>query len=123
VIERAKVKELLKVHAKEVYEAAEDKSVLVFDSPMKRDIFTQYEEVKVIVSQDEQKTKWVAVTVPAEEGTFVSRVYFPEAWAGLRDEELAAASGIEGAIFCHKERFIFVAKSREEAETAARAAR
>jgi uncharacterized UPF0160 family protein len=123
VIERAKVKELLKVRAKEVYEAAEDKTVLVFDAPMKRDIFIQYEEVKVIVSQDEQKTKWVAVTVPADETTFASRVYFPEAWAGLLDEELAAVSGIKDAIFCHKERFIFVAKSREGAEAAAREAR
>jgi uncharacterized UPF0160 family protein len=117
------VKELLKVRAKEVYEAAEDKTVLVFDAPMKRDIFIQYEEVKVIVSQDEQKTKWVAVTVPADETTFASRVYFPEAWAGLLDEELAAVSGIKDAIFCHKERFIFVAKSREGAEAAAREAR
>lgn len=38
----------------------------------------------------------------------------PKEWAGLRDEELARASGIEGAIFCHKGRFISVWKTRED---------
>jgi len=32
----------------------------------------------------------------------------PEAWAGLRDEELKKVSGVKGAIFCHKGRFISI---------------
>lgn len=123
VIERARAKEVLKVKAREVYEASEDKTVLIFDAPMKRDVLMEYKDVNVIVTPDEQKTKWSAVAVPAEEGTFASRVYFPQSWAGLRDEELAEVSGIADAIFCHKERFIFVAKSREGAVKAAREAK
>jgi uncharacterized UPF0160 family protein len=43
------------------------------------------------------------------------RVPLPEAWAGLMDEELRKASGIAGAIFCHKGRFISVWKTKEDA--------
>lgn len=123
VIERAQVKEQLKEEAKRVYKDAEDKTVLVFDATMKRDIFIEYEGVLAIVSPDEEKTKWTAVTIPAGEATFDSKAYFPESWAGLRDEALAAVSGIPDALFCHKGRFLFVAKSREGAVQAARAVR
>lgn len=39
----------------------------------------------------------------------------PEAWAGLLEEELKKVSGIDGAIFCHKGRFISVWQTREDA--------
>lgn len=39
----------------------------------------------------------------------------PEKWAGLQDEALRKASGIEGAIFCHKGRFISIWKTKEDA--------
>jgi len=43
------------------------------------------------------------------------RVPLPQEWAGLRDEELAKVSGIPGAIFCHKGRFISVWQTKEDA--------
>lgn len=43
------------------------------------------------------------------------RVPLPQDWAGLRDEELAKISGIPGAIFCHKGRFISVWQTKEDA--------
>jgi uncharacterized UPF0160 family protein len=39
----------------------------------------------------------------------------PESWAGLHEEELRKASGIAGAIFCHKERFISIWETKEDA--------
>lgn len=39
----------------------------------------------------------------------------PEAWAGLMGDELKKVSGIEGAIFCHKGRFISVWETKEAA--------
>ena len=39
----------------------------------------------------------------------------PEAWAGLHAEELQKVSGIQGAIFCHKGRFISIWKTKEDA--------
>ncbi|PJD98310.1 MAG: hypothetical protein CK425_01115 [Parachlamydia sp.] len=46
------------------------------------------------------------------------RFPLPLEWAGLIDEELKKVSGIEGAIFCHKGRFISVWETREDALTA-----
>ncbi len=43
------------------------------------------------------------------------RVPLPEKWAGLMDEQLKKASGIEGAIFCHKGCFISVWETKEDA--------
>ena len=41
------------------------------------------------------------------------RLPLPEEWAGLRDEKLEEVSGIKGAVFCHKGRFISVWKTKE----------
>lgn len=46
------------------------------------------------------------------------RYPLPQEWAGLLDEELKKISGIPGAIFCHKGRFISVWETREDAEKA-----
>ena len=49
------------------------------------------------------------------------RVLFPVAWAGLRDSDLETASGIVGATFCHRARFLAGAKDREAAQAIAHA--
>lgn len=51
---------------------------------------------------------WRAIAIPPEEGSFAQKRSLPEPWAGLRDEELVAVSGVPGARFCHKNRFIAV---------------
>jgi len=50
----------------------------------------------------------------ADEG-FELRADLPAAWAGLTNGELEAASGVQGASFCHNGRFIAAAKTREAA--------
>ena len=39
----------------------------------------------------------------------------PQEWAGLLDEDLKRVSGIPGAVFCHKGRFISVWETKEDA--------
>lgn len=56
---------------------------------------------------------WQAVAIPPEEDRFDQKVSLPAAWAGLVDDALVAASGIPGARFCHKNRFIAVFESRD----------
>ncbi len=46
------------------------------------------------------------------------RKALPSAWAGLRDQELKKLSGIQGAIFCHKGRFISIWETKEDATKA-----
>lgn len=43
------------------------------------------------------------------------RCPLPKEWAGLSDVELRKATGIPGAIFCHKGRFISVWETRDDA--------
>lgn len=43
------------------------------------------------------------------------RFPLPQEWAGLLNEDLRKVSGIDGAIFCHKGRFISVWETREDA--------
>lgn len=52
---------------------------------------------------------------PSLEERMSVRQPLPESWAGLLEDELKKVSGIEGAIFCHKGRFISVWQNREDA--------
>lgn len=65
---------------------------------------------------------WMVDSMPPEPGSFAQRVPLPEAWAGLRDAELAAASGVEDAVFVHVRRFVGAARSRAGALDLARRA-
>ena len=57
---------------------------------------------------------WRAVAIPPELGSFAQKQPLPESWAGLRDSELAAETGVPGARFCHKNRFIAVWETKEQ---------
>jgi len=52
---------------------------------------------------------------PSYEEKIKVRHYLPKKWEGLLEEELQAVTGIEGAVFCHKGRFISVWKTKEDA--------
>ncbi len=56
---------------------------------------------------------WTLGCIRVGNDTFENRADLPEAWAGLTDDALEAASGVKGAKFCHNGRFIAVANSRE----------
>ncbi|KAL8895850.1 MAG: hypothetical protein Q9207_007988 [Kuettlingeria erythrocarpa] len=50
--------------------------------------------------------KWRVQAVPLNKESFESRKPLPEAWRGLRDEELSAKSGVPGCVFVHASGFI-----------------
>jgi uncharacterized UPF0160 family protein len=55
---------------------------------------------------------WGAQAVPRELGAFGNRLNFPEAWAGRSGADLAEASGVADAVFCHSAGFYCSARSR-----------
>ncbi len=65
---------------------------------------------------------WTCSAVPPARGSFDQRLPLPDAWGGLRDEELVAATGVPDATFCHPARFVCGAKSRDGAVALARIA-
>ena len=56
---------------------------------------------------------WSLTGIRKTETGFEQRADLPEAWAGLTDAALEAASGVKGARFCHNGRFIAVAATRD----------
>ncbi|KAF9569590.1 metal-dependent protein hydrolase [Agrocybe pediades] len=75
-----------------------------------------------VVYPDETAGNWRVQAVPVTPESFESRKALPEAWRGLRDEELSKASGIEGGIFIHASGFIGGNKTKEGALKIAQAA-
>jgi uncharacterized UPF0160 family protein len=60
-------------------------------------------------SEDES---WKVVAIPPSIGQFDQKRPLPESWAGKLAEELEAATGVKGSLFCHKNRFIAVFQTK-----------
>lgn len=121
IIVKQKTKLQMKEFVAEIYNASEDKSVLVFPEYVSTASLIEYEEVKVIVYPGTEND-WRAGVIPLKEDTFEARANFPADWGALEGEELSKVSGIDGANFCHKKLFLFGADSKEGAIAAAKRA-
>lgn len=67
----------------------------------------------IIMPTDEH---WKLRGIPPSLGEKMKvRVKMPKKWAGLMDDDLAQVSKIEGAVFCHKGRFISIWRTKEDA--------
>lgn len=59
-----------------------------------------------MIYADETAGNYRIQAVPVSSDSFESRKALPEAWRGLRDEELSKATSIDGGIFVHASGFI-----------------
>lgn len=90
--------------------------IIIFDqfAPWKEHLFELEadkaisEEAKPIyvLYPDETASNWRIQAIPISPDSFESRKALPEAWRGLRDENLSEVSGIDGGIFVHASGFI-----------------
>lgn len=62
--------------------------------------------------------RWKLVCIPPQPGSFANKRDLPADWAGLSDAELVSVTGIAGALFCHKNRFIAAFRTRDDVERA-----
>lgn len=67
----------------------------------------EHDEVLFVVFPE--KDQYVIQTVKERDGNI--RKNLPEAWAGRENKELAAITGIDGAVFCHSGRFLAIART------------
>lgn len=111
--------------AKELYEKATDKRIIVSDIGLSSKYFMEYEEVEMVIfpSHPDNGKGWMAIAVPLPEKDFEHKVLFPAAWGGLTGEVLVSASGIVDARFCHRNLFLAVFETKEAAIAAASLAR
>jgi uncharacterized UPF0160 family protein len=70
-------------------------------------------KVLFVISHNLNEQRYMLHTVPLSVESFEARADLPAAWAGLRDADLAAVTGVLDAGFCHNGRFIAAAKSYE----------
>lgn len=101
--------------AKKVYDAAADKRAILSDKyiPTRFAEFKAPEHVEPLVfAFPDLRGGWSAKVVPADGQSYDSRIKFPEEWRGKRDGDMAEASGVPDAIFCHLSGFLAVAKSK-----------
>ena len=99
---------------KDFYENSTDKRLVVLEKyyPWKSILVHLPEPLYIIYPNEIEKT-WHLRAVPLELDSFSNRKPLPESWAGERSENLAEISGVADSIFCHKNRHMAVAKSKE----------
>lgn len=68
-------------------------------------------KVLFVISYSLAEERHMIHTVPIAAESFDARADLPAAWAGLRDADLAAVTGVPDAAFCHNGLFIAAAKS------------
>ena len=79
--------------------------------PWTRVVVDEMPEVMFVIYPDSDGNQYQIKTVPLEAGSFDTRMDLPASWAGLRDQELAAVTGVEDSVFCHLNLFIGGARS------------
>lgn len=115
--DNANVAELFKAD----YERAEDKRIIELSQAYPWEgVSSEYSDVLYVVYPRQEN--WRVGAARKERYSFVNRKDLPAAWAGLRDVDLQAVTGVDDAVFCHNGRFLAVAKSREGALSLAKLA-
>ena len=106
-------------HDKIKEEMDKKNKVLIFDSPMPWiETFFELDGENhpglfiVMPAHNQWKLRGIP---PSYEKKMQVRVPMPKDWAGLSNEELKEKSGIGGAVFCHKGRFISIWETKEDA--------
>ena len=79
-------------------------------------------KILFVISHSLGEQRYLIHTVPVSTETFEARADLPAPWAGLRDADLAAVTGVPDATFCHNGRFIAAARSYEGIREMARQA-
>jgi uncharacterized UPF0160 family protein len=99
----------------DIYENTKDKRILVFDKNYHGgEILDQIKETLFVVHPRGDGSFGVKA-IRKDVSSFENKKDFPNAWAGLKGEELAKVTGVEDAIFCHRALFTATAKTKEGA--------
>ncbi len=95
------------------YQTASDKRIIILNNTYSwRDVLGKHPEPLFVIMNDGVQTTWAVSAVKKDGVSFQSRKLLPESWAGKTGSELAAATGVSDANFCHNGRFIIVANSK-----------
>ena len=115
-IKRATAREKAKKNIEKIYNQTKNKKIIVLDKDYPHeDILNEYSNVVFVVKPKGGRNRWLVEALRDDPLSFDVRKSFPLNWAGKNQEELSKLTGIEDALFCHRKRFVTVAKSQEGA--------
>ncbi|MDP2651197.1 MAG: MYG1 family protein [bacterium] len=100
---------------KKILDSTEDKGVIIFDKelPWPR-VLVPHPGVLFVVSP-RKEGDWGVRSVRVKLDGFEFKKLLPLEWAGKVGQELENATGVPGATFCHRGRFLIVVKDKEGA--------
>ena len=99
-----------------IYQNTEDKRIIILDQNYPFEyVLHNFPEPLFIIFPRKMDNSWGIKAVREDPKTFKNRKDFPKAWAGLRDAELQQITGVKDAVFCHRNLFLAVAKTKEGA--------
>lgn len=120
-LDRAIIKKISQFRSQDIVRRAQrllDGRVLYLQEggmPWTHVVVAEMPEVMFVIYPDSEGEQYQVKTVPVEIGSFLARLDLPKAWAGLRNQELAAVTGVHDSVFCHSNLFIGGARSMEGA--------
>jgi uncharacterized UPF0160 family protein len=92
---------------------AEERAYIIVpeDCKWQEHLFNSEGNESILYALFSKGKKSFAQAVPSAPGEYSNRKDFPQAWAGLMDDELNEAAGIADGIFCHQGAFLLATYS------------
>lgn len=103
---------------RKIYEASEDKRIIVMDRQYYRwrEVLMQTPDAVFGIYPRNDGVSWGVKGVPASAKTYGAvRKSFPAEWAAKQNEDLQRISGVPDAVFAHRGLFMCAAKTKEGA--------
>ena len=99
----------------EAYNKSMDKRVIVVESNRYPwgDVLSKFPEPLFAIYRSLSGDNWNMKCVRDDGASYVCRKYLPESWAGKANVELEKITGVLGAKFCHTNRFVAAATTKE----------
>lgn len=99
----------------DMYNKSPDKRLIVVENNRYpwQEILSKFPEPLFVVYYNVTGDTWSMKAVRDDILSFDNRKGLPKEWAGKRDADLEEVTGVPGAVFCHNNLFMAVAKTRE----------
>lgn len=99
----------------DAYNNSIDKRVVVVESNKYPwdEVLSKFPEPLYAIYRSLSEENWNMKCIRNNQNSYVCRKYLPESWAGKANDELESITGVSGAKFCHNNRFVAAAKTKE----------
>jgi len=101
---------------KSIYLLTKDKRIIILNKDYDLNgVLSDYPEPIFVVKPSLNIKSWKVYAVKVKGTQYKNRVDLPISWANKRDNELAKITGVKDAVYCHHQRYMAIAKSKEGA--------